>query len=107
MVVLAAALALATTVVDATCKSAPASESRINLQLCLSQLCHHREIEPRRRHLGLAKVASVDGANSADLAADDIKVLEANHPLPALVDPVRQALRRRAGRDQQAGLRRR
>ncbi|CAD6343305.1 unnamed protein product [Miscanthus lutarioriparius] len=81
------ALAVATTVVDATvdatCKSAAAGDSRVNLQLCLSQLGHHRE-SPDADTWGLAKVASLVGVNSADLAADDIKTLEASHPSPAL-----------------------
>jgi pectinesterase inhibitor-like protein len=87
LVALAAAFALAVATnatVDATCKSAAAGDSRVNLQLCLSQLGHHRE-SPDADTWGLAKVASLVGVNSADLAADDIKTLEAaSHPSPAL-----------------------
>ncbi|XP_066382749.1 pectinesterase inhibitor 12-like [Miscanthus floridulus] len=66
------------TTVDATCKSTAAGDSRINLQLCMSQLGHHRE-SPDADTWGLAKVASLVGVNSVDLAADDIKTLEASH----------------------------
>ncbi|WVZ55030.1 hypothetical protein U9M48_005748 [Paspalum notatum var. saurae] len=51
--------------------------SRVNLKLCLSQLGHHRE-SPDADVWGLAKVASLVGANNAD----DIKQMMG--PSPAL-----------------------
>lgn len=57
---------------DATCKAAAASDKHVHFQMCASQLGHHRPDT-----WGLAKVASLVGVNNADLAAADIKALDA------------------------------
>ena len=79
------------TVVDATvattCKEAAASDVRVNLQLCLLQLDSQRGTSDADTW-GLAKVATVAGISSADLAADDVATLEAGNPTV----PMKQAL---------------
>ncbi|KAF0930710.1 hypothetical protein E2562_034648 [Oryza meyeriana var. granulata] len=83
---LAAVLAVAVdATVETTCKAAAASDKRVNLALCVSQLGHHRD-SPDADAWGLAKVASLVGINNADLAADDIKALEAG-PSRAAIKP--------------------
>ncbi|CAM0871322.1 unnamed protein product [Alopecurus aequalis] len=71
------------TVVDATvattCKEAAISDVRVNLKLCLSELGKQRGTADADTW-GLAKVASLTGVNSAALAADDVKTLEAGSP---------------------------
>lgn len=86
LMALAAVLAVilsAGTVVDATvattCKAAAASDARVNLQLCLSQLGNQRGSTDADTW-GLAKVASLAGVNSATLAADDVMTLEGGNP---------------------------
>ncbi|KAI4996486.1 hypothetical protein ZWY2020_051406 [Hordeum vulgare] len=83
-VLAAAALILgAARTVDAavadTCKAAAASDVRVNPELCISQLGSHRD-STEADTWGLAKVASLVGVNNADLAAVDVKALEAGDP---------------------------
>nr|XP_015620832.1 pectinesterase inhibitor 12-like [Oryza sativa Japonica Group] len=59
--------------VESTCSDAAASDKRVHLAMCLSQLGHHRDADA----WGLAKAATLVGVDKADLAADDIKELEA------------------------------
>uniref|UniRef100_A0A0E0K7G5 Pectinesterase inhibitor domain-containing protein n=1 Tax=Oryza punctata TaxID=4537 RepID=A0A0E0K7G5_ORYPU len=80
----AAALGVDATV-ESTCKAAAAGDKRVHLSMCISQLGHHRDSHDADVW-GLAKVASLVGVNYADLAADDIKNLEAGGS-PAAIKP--------------------
>lgn len=82
-VLAAVALILGARTVDAavanTCKAAAASDARVNVELCISKLGSHRD-STEADTWGLAKVASLVGVNNADLAAADVKALEAGDP---------------------------
>uniref|UniRef100_A0ACD5VI52 Uncharacterized protein n=1 Tax=Avena sativa TaxID=4498 RepID=A0ACD5VI52_AVESA len=65
--------------VASTCKEAAASDLRVNPQMCESQLGNQRGAADADTW-GLAKVASLEGVNSASLAAEDVKTLLAGNP---------------------------
>uniref|UniRef100_A0A0D9VN70 Pectinesterase inhibitor domain-containing protein n=1 Tax=Leersia perrieri TaxID=77586 RepID=A0A0D9VN70_9ORYZ len=73
--------------VEKTCKAAAATDKRVNVRMCVSQLGHHRDSQKAEDAWGLAKVAALVGVNNADLAADDIKDLEAGRGIPATIKP--------------------
>ncbi|XP_047089757.1 pectinesterase inhibitor 12-like [Lolium rigidum] len=85
--------------VASTCKEAAASDVRVSLQLCLSQLSNQRGAADADAW-GLAKVASLAGVNNVALAADDVKTLLAGNPSL----PMKQALAKCAAVYSQAGF---
>uniref|UniRef100_A0ACD5TSB9 Uncharacterized protein n=1 Tax=Avena sativa TaxID=4498 RepID=A0ACD5TSB9_AVESA len=83
LVAVLAAVILTARAVDATvastCKEAATSDVRVNPQMCEAQLGTQRGAADADTW-GLAKVASLAGVNSASLAADDVKTLQAGSP---------------------------